>query len=72
MGGGPLADVGLEVVRALDERRLDDVAGVIFPARPTVLGYPGTEYALICVDVTHQMRRELAKPPGTPLPPAES
>ena len=66
----PLADVGLDVMRALDERRLDDVARVLFPALPTVLGYPGTEYELICLDVTRQMKRELAQPPGTPLPSA--
>ena len=72
VGAGPLADVGLDVIRALDERRPDDVAGVLFPARPTVLGYHGTPYAKTCVEVTHQMRCELAKPPGTPLPPAEA
>ena len=72
VGGGPLADVGLDVVRALDEGRPDDVARMLFPARPTVLGLRGTEYALTCGDVTHRMRRELANPPGTPLPPAES
>jgi hypothetical protein len=71
-GAGPLADVGLDVIRALDEGRLDDVAGVLFPARPTVLGYHGTPYALTCVEVTHRMKRELAQPPGTPLPPAET
>jgi hypothetical protein len=70
VGAGPLADVGLDVIRALDEGRLDDVAGVLFPARPTVLGYHGTPYAKTCVEVTHQMKRELVKPPGTPLPPA--
>jgi hypothetical protein len=70
VGASPLADVGLEVMRALDERRLDDVAGALFPARPTVLGYPGTEYELICLDVARQMRDELAQPPGTPLPSA--
>ena len=71
VGGGSPADVGLDVVRALDEGRPDDVARMIFPARPTVLGLRGTEYALICEDVTHRMRRDLANPPGTPLPPAE-
>jgi hypothetical protein len=71
-GAGPVTDVGLEVIRALDERRLDDVAGLLFPARPTVLGYQGTPYAKTCVRVTHQMRRELAQPPDTPLPPAET
>jgi hypothetical protein len=64
-------DVRPEVVKALAEDRRDDVAAMLFPARPTVLGHRGTEYALICGDVTHRMRRELAKPPGEPLPPAE-
>jgi hypothetical protein len=64
---GPLADAGLEVAHALDEGRLDDAARMLFPARPTVLGYHGTEYALICADVTYQMRSELAQPPGTRL-----
>jgi hypothetical protein len=69
-GAGPSADIGLDVIRALDEGRLDDVAALLFPARPTVLGYQGTLYAQICAEVTHQMRQELAKPPCTPLSPA--
>jgi hypothetical protein len=71
-GADPVEDVGLDVIRALDEHRSDDVAGLLFPARPTVLGYPGTPYAKTCVQVTYQMRRELAQPPDTPLPPAET
>ncbi len=67
VGAGPVADVGLDVVRALDEGRLDDVAGLLFPARPTVLGYLDREYAGTCADVTDKMKRELAQPPCTPL-----
>jgi len=66
-GSSPLADAGLEVIRALEEGRRDEVAGMLFPALPTVLGYPDTQYALTCGDVTYKMRRELKKPPDSPL-----
>jgi hypothetical protein len=67
----PAAPVAAEAVRALDEGRPDDVAPVLFPARPapTDLRRHGSKYALICEDVSYKMREELAQAPGTPLPP---
>ena len=73
IGAGPTADVGLDVVRALDEGRHSDVAGVLFPAVPAPADrFSDSRYSLICGDVTHTMASELAQPPGAPLPPAES
>jgi hypothetical protein len=71
-GASPVADIGLEVITALDQSRRADVTAMLFPALPTLLGYHSTPYAQACVDVTHQMRRELGEPPDTPLPSAET
>jgi cellulose biosynthesis protein BcsQ len=73
-GTEPAADVGFHVVRALDEGRDGDVAGLLFPAGPTIadLNRPGSEYELIGTDVAYQMVHELAQPPGSPLPPTDS
>jgi hypothetical protein len=56
------------VIEALDQGRLDDVAEMLFPALPMLLGYHSTPYAMTCADVTHEMRDELAEPPDAPLP----
>jgi hypothetical protein len=71
-GASPVADIGLEVITALDQSRRADVAAMLFPALPTLLGYHSTPYGQACLDVTHQMRRELGEPPDTPLPSAET
>jgi hypothetical protein len=73
VGAEPMADIAGEVLRALDSGRLGDAADLLFPANvpevDTDFVRQGTEWELICRDVTAEMADELAKPPGTPLPP---
>jgi hypothetical protein len=65
--------VAEKVLRASDSGRPGDAAALLFPAvAPEVdtdFVRQGTEWELICRDVTTEMADELAQPPGTPLPP---
>jgi hypothetical protein len=71
-GTDPVTDVTVEVLKALESGRLGEAASLLFPAvAPEVdidFVRQGTEWELICRDVTAEMADELAQPPGTPLP----
>jgi hypothetical protein len=74
-GAEPTTDVADEVLRALDSGRPGDAAALLFPTvAPEVdtdFVRQGTEWELICRDVTAEMAEELAQLPGTPLPVVE-
>ncbi len=65
----PMTSGSIDVIQALAEGRLGDVAVALFPAGPddTDLNQPGTQYAKTSNLVRVRMTSKLAQPPGTPL-----